>query len=81
MTLTVQLFARAKDLAGRGAVQVELDAAATVADLRRCLMETVPALAGLVPRSAIAVNNEYAHESTTLTPGDEVALLPPVSGG
>jgi molybdopterin synthase sulfur carrier subunit len=52
----------------------------TVADLRKKLLTEFPQLAGL--RSLyIAVNNEYADEEKVLHEGDEIALIPPVSGG
>jgi molybdopterin converting factor small subunit len=54
---------------------------ATVAELRRQILCAVPALAGLLDRSAIAVNNEFAQQGTPLHSHDEIALLPPVSGG
>jgi molybdopterin converting factor subunit 1 len=81
MRVTVRLFARARDLAGADAVTVDLAAGATVADLRRRLAAEAPALAGLLPRCAVAVGQEFAGDSTTLADGAEVALLPPVSGG
>jgi molybdopterin converting factor subunit 1 len=79
--MKVLLFARARDLAGRPELEVELPAGATVAELRRRLGEFCPALAGLVQRSAFAVNNEYADDAAVLPADAEVALLPPVSGG
>jgi len=81
MIVAVRLFARAKDLAGTDLVRVELPAGATVAQLRLQLGCLAPALAGLLGRSAIAVNDEFAEQATQLTEKDEVALLPPVSGG
>jgi molybdopterin converting factor subunit 1 len=81
MTVRVRLFARARELAGADSVAVELPAGATVADLRRRLSEACPALRGLLPRSAVAVNQEFADDGTPISPGAEVALLPPVSGG
>jgi MoaE-MoaD fusion protein len=81
MMCRVRLFARAKDLAGTAAVSVNLPPGATVADLRRQLAADHPALAGLLQRCAVAVNDEFADDSLTLTAGAEVALLPPVSGG
>jgi molybdopterin converting factor subunit 1 len=81
MTCRVRLFARARDLAGADAVVVTLSAGATVADLRRRLAADHPALAGLLPRCAIAVDDEFAEDSLTLPPSADVALLPPVSGG
>jgi molybdopterin converting factor subunit 1 len=81
MTITVHLFARARDLAGSERLVVELPARATVGDLRRRLAEAHPALQGLLNRSAVAVNNEFAEDGQALPDGAEVALLPPVSGG
>jgi len=81
MIVTVRLFARAKDLAGTDVVRVELPEGATVARLRLGLSAAVPPLAGLLDRSAIAVNGEFAEVSQLLAESDEVALLPPVSGG
>ena len=81
MTLTVSLFARARDLAGADAVSVELPAGATAADLRRRLAAQCPRLAPLLERSALAVDDEFAEEAQALREGSEIALLPPVSGG
>lgn len=81
MTLTVYLFARARDIAGSGTVAVELPPAATVADMRRAVAERVAGLAGLLERSAIAVNHDFAEDSQVINLGDEVAVIPPVSGG
>jgi sulfur-carrier protein len=81
MMVPVRLFARARDLAGADAVRVELPDGATVADLRRRLAADYPALAGLLERSALAVENEFAADTLVLSSNVEVALLPPVSGG
>jgi molybdopterin converting factor subunit 1 len=81
MILKVRLFARAKDLAGADVVTVEVADGATVADLRAALGRRYRQLAGLVERSALAVNAEFANAMHALSPEDEIALLPPVSGG
>jgi molybdopterin synthase catalytic subunit/molybdopterin synthase sulfur carrier subunit len=81
VTIHVRLFARARDLAGSDRAEVELPEGATAADLRRALADRYPALAGLLERSALAVDDEFAEDSLAVTPGAEVALLPPVSGG
>ena len=81
MNVRVRLFARARDLAGADVVELELPAGATAGNLRRALAEKVPALAPLLARSALAVNDEFAEDPLVLPPGAEVALLPPVSGG
>jgi len=81
MQLSVRIFARARDLVGKSEVVVELPAGATVADLRRRLSVDYPALKSLLEHSALAVNDEFADDSSLLPPSSEVALLPPVSGG
>jgi molybdopterin converting factor subunit 1 len=80
MTVTVHLFAQARQLLGP-AVAVELSPGATVAVLRRELADRFPAVAGLLERSAVAVNHDFAEDSHVLGPADEVAVIPPVSGG
>jgi molybdopterin converting factor subunit 1 len=79
--MQVHLFARARDLVGADLITVDVPEGATVADLRRRLAALYPALAGLLERSALAVNDEFADEAMTLPARAEVALLPPVSGG
>ena len=81
MRIAIRLFARAKDLAGADAVTLEVPSGATIGELRRQLAQAQPALAGLLQRSAIAVNDEFADDLLTVPQGAEVALLPPVSGG
>lgn len=76
--MRVLLFAALRDAAGPS-VEVTLPAGATVRALRAELARVLPA--ALLARSAIAVNHEYADESRAVTEGDEVAVIPPVSGG
>src|SRR5688572_15205946 len=80
MEISVRLFAGLRDRAGSSELMLELPEAATVADLLRAL-GTTP-LGDLPPRSFIvAVNREYATADRTIGREDEVALIPPVSGG
>lgn len=81
MRIVVRLFARARDLAGADAVEVDVGEPATIAAVREALAAAMPALAGLVPRCALAVGEEFVGEEHRLLPGEEAALLPPVSGG
>ena len=81
MNVRVRLFARARDLAGRDAVALELPAGATVGEVRRRLAVEHPALGPMLGRCALAVNDEFAEDTAPLPAGAEVALLPPVSGG
>jgi molybdopterin converting factor subunit 1 len=81
MRVRIQLFARAKDLAGASSITLDLPEGATVAQLRRRLVEERPMLAALLERSVLAVNSEFAEDNAVLPSGAEIALLPPVSGG
>jgi molybdopterin converting factor subunit 1 len=77
----VLAFATASDALGAAETELELPSAASVAGLRRVLLERYPALVPLGTRLAIAVDGELARDDTPLRDGAEVALLPPVSGG
>ncbi len=76
MTLQVKLFAMLRERAGADSVAVELEQGATVEDL----LGELSGLIGAMPVRA-AVNREYSASGRALRPGDEVALIPPVSGG
>lgn len=81
MRVRVRFFAILKDQAGRDATDLELPASATVADALRLLATQHAALATQLTRVAPAVNREYASRDHVLTDGDELALIPAVSGG
>lgn len=81
LNVQLKLFAAARDLAGRDAIDLSLPEGATVATLRRELAARVPELAGLLPHVMFAVNQEYAADATTIPANAEVACIPPVSGG
>jgi len=78
--VTVRLFAGLRERAGVATVEVELPAGASVADLLTAMGDTP--VGALGPRQCVvAINREYADESAQVHEGDEVALVPPVSGG
>jgi molybdopterin converting factor subunit 1 len=77
----VVLFARARDLHGNQVAHVSAPASPTVGQLRARLAEQVPALGPLLQVSRVAVNHDFADDSQVINPGDEVAVIPPVSGG
>ena len=81
MQVKVLFFGRLKDLVGTAEEQVELPAGASVADLAAHYRERVPRWSEFQLSLAVAVNQEYAGEEARLNAGDEVAFLPPVSGG
>lgn len=82
MTVSVRLFAILRERAGRDSVEIELPEGATVGDAFARLAET-PGLGELVERMPLrmAVNREYASEGARIAPGDELAVIPPISGG
>lgn len=79
MEVVVRLFAMYREAAGRSKLRWEIEEGATVGDLWRELQEAYPRLPKVQP--AAAINAEYARMGETLQTGDEVAFLPPVSGG
>ena len=76
---TVRLFAAARDAAGVG--RDVIDAPTVAALLVAAVDRYGPAFAALLPSSRVWVNGDPASESTRIGAGDEVAILPPVSGG
>lgn len=80
MTVAVHLFARVRELAGTDQVCLRIGDG-TVAGIRDRLADHYPAAAGLIARSAVAVNGEYAPDDYVVCSADEIALVPPVSGG
>jgi len=80
MKVNILLFGIAKEIIGDSTYKIELGNKATVKDLRKNLLAKYPDLDKL--RSImIAVNNEYSSDDQLLSSKDEVALIPPVSGG
>lgn len=83
VTVRVRLFAMLRERAGRDSVALQLVEGATVGDALGALSEEHPELGELLTRMSLgmAVNREYAGAGTRLGAGDELALIPPVSGG
>lgn len=81
MRVTARLFAVVRERAGTGEVVLELPPGATVADAAERLSGMYPAVRDHVRHVAYAVNREYAGAGTVLKDGDELAVIPPVSGG
>ena len=82
MTVTVHLFAILRERAGSDRIELQLPDGATVADALQALGK-IPSLAGLLERIPVqmAVNRGYASPATALSANDELALIPPLSGG
>jgi molybdopterin synthase catalytic subunit/molybdopterin converting factor small subunit len=82
MTVSVRLFSLLRERAGCDRVELQLDEGATVADALAALAR-LPALSDVLGRLPVqlAVNRDYATASTPLAEEDELALIPPLSGG
>ena len=81
MELSVRFFALYRERAGCSVTQVAVPPGATVSDLVDEVRERFPRLAPPDVQIVVAVNEEYAGPDAPLTDGDEICLIPPVSGG
>jgi molybdopterin converting factor subunit 1 len=81
MRVTVRVFARLRELMGTGELTRDTADGATVADVWDALARDYPAVAPYAASMSCAVNAEYARMTTPVHEGDEIAFLPPVSGG
>ena len=81
MRIRVLLFGQLKDMLGRAEDSVDLEPGARLSHLVELYSRRFPQFQAFAGSIALSVNQEYAHTSMALKDGDEVGLLPPVSGG
>jgi molybdopterin converting factor subunit 1 len=81
MELTVRFFALYRERAGRSSFPLQLPDGATVAGLTAEVRRNFPRLAPPQVQIVVAVNADYAGPEVVLHEGDDVCLIPPVSGG
>ena len=81
MKAMVRLFARLSELAGVREIEVELGEGLTAGEVYTLLCRNYPALTGFEGTLMFAVNAEYVTPEHPVREGDEIALIPPVSGG
>ena len=81
MTVNVRLFAILRDRAGIDALHLRLPDGATIETASQHLGERFPVLREHLRRAAFAINRDYAPATASLRDGDELAVIPPVSGG
>jgi molybdopterin synthase catalytic subunit len=79
--VTVRFFARLREVTGAAEIARQLPDESTAQDAWNALARDFPALAAYSTTVSCAVNESYARFTTPLRDGDEVAFLPPVSGG
>ncbi len=80
MKITVKLFAIGRDLVGKNEVELTLPDDAVIQQALDQLYADYPKFSKLTT-FMIAINMEYADKNTRLNDGDELAIIPPVSGG
>lgn len=76
MSITIKYFASLREQMGKSELTLSAEGVTTVADVLRELSDT-----NLPENTLVAVNQEYANDSTQVQAGDEVAFFPPVTGG
>lgn len=81
MRVTVRLFARLRDIAGAGELQRDAPSGATVHAVWQSLAMDFPEMSAYEKSISCAVNADYSRFSAAVADGDEIAFLPPVSGG
>ena len=81
MRINVRLFARLRDIVGAGEIATQVPDGATVRTVRDELTGEFPDLRAYQETISAAVNAEYSRMDARVGDGDEVAFLPPVSGG
>jgi molybdopterin converting factor subunit 1 len=81
MRVTVRLFARLRDIAGAAEMPREVRNGATIATVWRDLAGEFPGLSAYERSMSSALNEDYARMDAEVHDGDEIAFLPPVSGG
>ena len=81
MRVRVLFFGMLRESAGKSSDEIEIPQAASVRDVLQHYETQIPRLREAIASLAVAVNQQYAGPDTKLSAGDEIALLPPVSGG
>jgi len=81
ISIHVRLFAVVRERAGRDQMDLQLPVGATVAMAADALTQALPQVGPSLSRVAFAVNQHYAPRTLVLSDNDELAVIPPVSGG
>jgi MoaE-MoaD fusion protein len=81
MRLQLKLFASFREVVGARELQFEIGDRSTVQDLLNVLTAQYPGLSTTLEQGMVALNHEYVPHDAVLSDGDEVGLIPPVSGG
>ncbi len=77
----MRLFARYRELAGTGSLELDVPAKSTALDVFDRVAESYPDMRSMRQSTLMAIESEFVKPQTELTDGEELALMPPVSGG
>ncbi len=80
-TITIRLFARLREIVGQDQLTIPWHENLTIAELKHSLQHTYPELEPQFKAIMMARNGSYCKENQLLQPDDEIAFIPPVSGG
>ena len=81
LNITLRLFASYRERVGQSALELTMPDGATAGTVARWVVDQYPGIVGGASALVVAVNQEYQQHDYELADGDEVALIPPVSGG
>ena len=80
-SLPIKLFASLKQAMNSDEIKIEIDNEITVLQMKKIVFETFPTIKKLNIPFLVAINHKYAPDSVVIGINDEIALIPPVSGG
>ena len=81
MKVTVRLFAAARVAANAETLELEIPEDSSISELRSTLVDQLPQLKELASTLRFAINEDYATDTDLVQAGDDIACIPPVSGG
>lgn len=81
MRLKIRLFAMLREAQGADHVELDVPEGSAIAQVRRQLAEAFPALAAHLPSSRVSAALRFVDDAYVPATGEELALIPPVSGG
>lgn len=83
MEVKVLFFARSREVAGVSSIDITLQEGSTTTELLKMLVTKFPGLESVLQSCVLAVNQEYVSkdDATAMHGGDEIAIIPPLSGG